>query len=643
MPDASDGEASGDRSPGHTPDRPEAGDRTVTEAVAEPGPDDADEIRPARLRDGTGPARVAVARVGAFLDGVLDVAVASFAVWTLLHAAMLVGLPMAASVLLWLVASCVLVILRVNGLFGLNTPLPERGVLGAVLIAVTSAGLASVISRPDADDAWYMASAVWAADRGQPATRDVIFSGGEWPATVGAVPNLSSIETWFGAVARWTGIEVGDVAYRYFTPLAAFGAAWALWVVLRAWGARRPTASLALAMLVVVLGGYAHTTFGNMHLARIWQGKALLLAVLVPYLYATLAAVVRPRRAQHRRRGHDTGLAAVVGVSCVGASSTAVFLVPLIVVASALPVLWRREWGRAAPLAAAAVGPVLAGLVTALSAVGSRNVFGSTYGAPLWVALADWRVAVAAGVAAAVVLLGVLRPGSWGTVDRRMQGPLLAIVVCGVLFTVEPLYSVFTALTGGEAIAHRFAWVLPLPALIGLVASLPLGRLAAPVLPVTAVVAILVMAAGTPLWATSNGAHLARPGSWKVRAPEDVVVARWVVEQRPTGGYLAANWVTFLVGTMTSELRPVGSRLDYVTGLDGLPGAQAEQRALLQRVADGADARTPENREAAVAALDDLSVSLACVAWNDDFTDDIFSVSGFRTSLATGPWTCWQR
>ena len=63
-------------------------------------------------------------------------------------------------------------------------------------------------------------------------------------------------------------------------PAATFAAVWSVWRLLRVWGARRPLPSLALALLVIVLGGYTHASFGNFHLARIWQGKAVLVSVL---------------------------------------------------------------------------------------------------------------------------------------------------------------------------------------------------------------------------------------------------------------------------------------------------------------------------------------------------------------------------
>jgi hypothetical protein len=207
---------------------------------------------------------------------------------------------------------------------------------------------------------------------------------------------------------------------------------------------------------------------------------------------------------------------------------------------------------------------------------------------------------------------------------------------------VPPVYPVLTALTGGDAIAYRIAWVLPVPALVGLVASLPSRRWGLPVLPATALAVVAVLVAGQPLWSASNGASLGRPGTWKVRDQSDLAAARWIVEQDPQGRYLAANWVAMMTGVLTSELRPVGTRMDYVRSLEGVPGAQADERVLLQGVADGdTTLRVPDNLPIVEGALDDLDVSAACVAWSDAFTAEVFA--DWRPGFTSGPWTCWSR
>ena len=109
-----------------------------------------------------------------FLDGALDVAVASFAVWTLIYWMMLLGVPLAPGAGIWALATLGLVALRGR------RPWFERrvargwlGTAAAMVAAVAAAVLASVISRVDADDAWYVVRSTWVADHGDIAARDI--------------------------------------------------------------------------------------------------------------------------------------------------------------------------------------------------------------------------------------------------------------------------------------------------------------------------------------------------------------------------------------------------------------------------------------------------------------------------------------
>ncbi|WP_291890209.1 DUF6077 domain-containing protein [Cellulomonas sp.] len=585
-------------------------------------------------------------RVGRFVDGCLDVAVAALGLWTLLYWGVLAGLTLTAALVGWTIGVVGVAVRRARHSW--TRDLPEGGAVRSRVVAGLAGAVAlfaSAISRPDGDDASFVVRSTWIAEHGALPDGDFVFGEPGWPATFGSVPNVSSIEALLGALARATGLPAGDVVYRYAVPLAAFAAVWALWVLLRAWGARRPVASLVLALVFLMLGGYAHATWGNLFVARIWQGKVMLLAVLVPYLYAYVAVLWR--RHGPLPRGDLSRAAAVlatVGLAAVGCSSTAVFLVPLVAAATSVALLLARRWRDAVVVVlSASVGPFAAGLMTVLSPVGARNE-GGRAGEWLWFrVLGDappvWALV---SVAAVLVLAGVLWPRWLAALERPAQVGVATAVAVGLLCTVPPLYPILTALTGGDAIAYRIAWVVPVPALVGVVASLPARRWAAPAAPAVALALVAILAVGQPLWGRSNGAGLGRPGTWKVREQVDLAAARWIVEQAPRGRYLAANWVAMMTGVLTSELRPVGTRMDYVRSLDQVPGSQVEERVFLQSLADGdTSLRVPGNLERTRAALDALDVSVACVAWSDAFTAEVFLEWG--PGFADGPWTCWSR
>ena len=476
-----------------------------------------------------------------------------------------------------------------------------------------------------------------------------MFGDGQWPMAYYVVPDFTALDAWQGGVAWVTGVSAGSVAYRGFVPVAAAAMVWALWRLLRGWGARRPVVGLGLGLVVLVWGGYAHATFGNLSLVRIWQGKAVFVSVLVPLLWAVLAGVWRgggDRRAVRR----VLFVVAACGVAGVGLTQAAVFVVPLVAVAGAVPVLVRRRWRLAVVLvAAASAAPVASGLaVAATGDAGGTNSWMNSWENGL---ITPWGVVVGSVPVGVVVLaaVAVLVAGwRWPTVrslvdhdDRPVarQRSLAIAVLAGVLFTLPPLFAVVQLAIGGDAIAFRVAWVLPVPALVGLLASLP-GRAVASG---TALVATAVLVvAGLPLWSPANSARFERPGAWKVRDPVDLYVARWIVEQDP-GTYLAGNWLAGATVVVSSGPRPVGTRMDYLEQMSQVDGARSDQRILLQEFADGAGGRSAEVLAPACQALGDLDVELACVAWPDDLSVDLFTSAGFEQALTAGPWGCWVR
>jgi len=567
------------------------------------------------------------------LDATLDVAVASFAVWTVVHALALAGLPLGVGLGVWVAGTPVLVWWRSRGRWLAATPDPAPGpALVGLAACVGAAVLSAVVVRADLDDAFYMVRATWTADHGAVPTGDFLFTEGLWPAVYYPGPDFSSLDALHGALAWASGAAAGSVAYRWFVPVAAFGAVWALWRLLRTWQARRPAAGLLLAGVMLLWGGYAHASFGNMSVARIWQGKVVFVALLVPYLWTALVSVWAPDRRQVRSALVVVAVASTAGV---GLTQTAVFVVPLVAVAGAGVLLVRREVVAAVVLVvAASVVPVASGLAVVFSA-GEPGGFERNL-------LTPWTVVVANLAVGAVVVGAGLAVGAgarWPAVAvlARGQRALAVAVLVAAVFTVPPLFTAVEKVIGGDSISWRVAWVLPVPALVGLLASLPVPRLGW--LPAFGVAVVLVVA-GLPLWSPANGAYIA-PGAWKVRDPVDLEVAQWVVDQRP-GTFLAANYLVATVGILSSAPRPVASRPEWTAQLGGLDDARADQRALLQQFADSPD-RSAEVLDEARAALDDLDVTVACVAWADDLSRELFETSGFVPGLSAGPWTCWTR
>lgn len=598
--------------------------------------------------------RGVIAAAGDLLDPLLDIGVSALAWWALLYAAMHRGLSLDQALGAWFVGIVVLAALRMRGRW---YPAPIRAsfgweTVGALALTAATGLLASIVVRGDLDDASYVIRTTWVAEHGTPAVRDMIFSNGAWPATTGQEWYIASIETLLGGLARVTGAVPGDVVYQYTVVIATGAAVWASWLLLRAWGARRPLLSLLLTLLFLVMGGFATKSFGNFYLARIWQGKAMLVAILIPYLYAVLAALSSVRwRGGRGARAAGAGVLLGVGGAAIALSSSAVFVVPLAAAGGLLPLLARR--GRRVDavvfLAAVAVGPFVAGVVTLLSPSGGGNLVGTT-SRWLWAdvlgtglpARAGGLVALTVLVCAALAALGLALPRWFATTERTAQYIALASVVVGLLVSLSPIYPVLTSLMGGDSVAWRLAWIVPVPILVGLVASQPALHGGVPAVATSLFVVACLAAGGIPLWSATNSAHLARPGAWKIRSPDDLAAAQWIVSQNSTGRYLAPNYVTATTGVITSHIHPVATRLDYMPALEGVGAAHLPDRLLLQRIVDQGirnQSATPD----ALRALRVLDVTVICVAWNDAMTADLAARGGYAKGFSRGPWTCFRK
>lgn len=573
--------------------------------------------------------------VARLLDGALECAVASFALWTVLyHLALVVGLSPTALWWVWAAGSAGLVLARVR--FGAWVPAvaPARGTGWVVALASAAAALASAVVRPDLDDASYMVRAAWVAARGRLGDRDVIFSDGRWHAMAEQNPYLPSIETLFGMTSHVTGISAGTVAYTLYVPVAAFAAVWALWLLLRAWRVRRPLLALLLACTFLLVGGDVHASWGNLHLARIWQGKVTLLAVLVPVAYAWAARYWES--AAGARRWVALALVGLVGVAATGLSPAGIFVVPGVIVIAAVVGLFLRRVGASVALAVAgALYPLGAGLVVKLVGDQSDSVPSYTVVGPWERTLGTGTAAVVVLVAAIVAIVGLLVPRLARTEGRIGAVTAGASALAGMVIAIPAVSAAAVSVMGTDAIAWRIVWVVPVPALVGMLAA-PTGRGRGLWSAATAVVAAVVLVVGgLPIWSPQNGATVGAPGSWKMW-DRDLTTARWVVDQAPAGRYLARVEVVAAVGTLSADLAPVGSRPSYMYYYADDPEAQMAQRSLLQNWVDGV---TPTPDPALVAdAIGALDVSVVC----GPGSMGAVLGAGWEVAYQNGMDTCWR-
>ena len=318
--------------------------------------------------------------------------------------------PWPLSVGAWLVAAAV-ALSTASGRPGRDA---ADGVGTALAWTAALAALSLFLVNPNADDSEYVHLSSWVAAHGSFPVGDTLFSDQSLPAIF--FPPLNSYEALVGAFAHTTELQARDVVYFAVPPAAAALSVLALWRLLRGWRVRSPALALSLALGFLLMDAAGMRTFGSFWLARMWQGKVIFVAVLVPLLLALLL--------EHAERPSRRGVVLLVaaGVAAVGLTTTAMFVVPVLAAGCLAPQL--RSARRPA---AVAVGAALI-----------------VWGTPLWSSASGsgvtdsprWKLS-AHVLAAARTVLGAAHPGDVILAPRPLSRAILKL--SGTVVVVDPV------------------------------------------------------------------------------------------------------------------------------------------------------------------------------------------------------------
>ncbi|MEV5830433.1 DUF6077 domain-containing protein [Spirillospora sp. NPDC052242] len=509
---------------------------------------------------------------------------------------------------------------------------------GTPLALLTGAGLAVAslfVLNSDGDDAYFVSRSVATAETGRIPMNDVIFTRGTTGAIAGEPP-VSSVEVFAGALARIVGVPGASFVWYVLLPAVTFLAIWALWRLVRAWAPRRAALCLAVGVVYLLWTGLSPASLGSFHLLRMWQGKAVLVSLLVPLLFAYLTHWAE------RRTRRDLVLLGAAGVAAVGLTSTAAFVVSLVVLAAVAPlvVAGRVRTGLAA--CAAMAYPVAAGLAVILL-YDSVSVHGTVHDAP-----ASYRAVLlyaTLGVLAGCALWlapWTVRPGVPALICGGAAALLTLLILPGVLALAADV-------TGAGQVLWRTMWLVPAPALIGLLAAVRLpdavrprisargARVAAAGAP-AAVLAAAIVVGGTPVWAESNGSVVAERPSWKAD-PARVGTARAIVAEAGPGGIvLMPGRYMRLVPLLTTETHAVNPNSHYLSLLPA-PERAVEDRELLSAAVRSARSEKPAPAEVE-GALRRLDVRVACAYPWDERGLDLLRTAGYGGDRRIGSLAC---
>lgn len=541
-----------------------------------------------------------------------------------------------------------------------NPPAPDPsgtrvadGVTVAVVLSWTFglAILAMWSLRPNPDDLFYLNLAQWVAAHGTFPVRDTLFGDLTYPMS--NFPPVASYDGLVGTAAHLLGVHAGTVEYVVVPPLATGLSVLALWRLLRAWEVRRVALTLSVALTFLLFDGTSsYGSPGNLFATRLWQGKVILLCVLVPLMLVhALRYVDRPTRARALWLG-------ACGVASVGLSTTAIFLTPIVALAAMVPLVVRSRSRAVIGFATLAGYALAAGVATKLLGGRSADDFGARRqyrfdGA--WIGHEIFLTNFVALVGVLAVLVGALLiPHGSARVTTGV-----AVLMTGLVL-VPGVTRASYDLAGLGPTLWRVSWGTTVAALVGVsttrvvawltrwvsrnrgarwVGADGRGRRAVVEAVGSGTVIVLLAAFGPPIWAAETGTQWRQPFHWARTYSSRSVVQRILAVTRPGDVVLAPDAVSITLAVTTTDVKSVAPRDYYMYYLRRDPSFHYRDRLALVEMVNGVEAWRPE---VARRALLTLHVRVVCVSTADPRGYAVIASSGYTPLLETGYYRCLQ-
>ena len=205
-----------------------------------------------------------------------------------------------------------------------SPPQSSRSLEGLLwLLAVACVVLTLVAHRPDADDAFYVNIAVAAVEApGRPLLSGDTLVGIEGLPIYLPVYRVHSYELWNGGLAYLTGIPPIYAFHWISAGIGALLAPLAYAKLFRVLTPRWWLWSVGVMVVLLVVTGETHRWYGNFAFVRMWQGKAILLSVVLPMIYAySLRFAAQPTM-------RDWILLGASQIAAIGCTSSALWVAP---------------------------------------------------------------------------------------------------------------------------------------------------------------------------------------------------------------------------------------------------------------------------------------------------------------------------
>jgi hypothetical protein len=482
----------------------------------------------------------------------VDAVLAAFAGWTVgYQVGFMVGLPAYADAIFGLALAAIAIVVLWRLKPREATDGEDRGASHGLLavcivlvLGVALGVLSTFMNRPDADDiTFFHRAAAQLSHLGAPIlTHDTTSDVADLPGPMTGYL-LTSYEFLCALAARVFGLNPLSMYQNGGAAVSSALVPPVYYVLLRRLGLRPLVAVAAVGGVVafLLLDGNDHHAMGNFAFVRLWQGKAILLTVLTPYM---LSAVIGYLDAPGRR---DWMCLLCAGIAATGLSTIGCFFAPAYLAVATLAVCggllaaracpWRSLVRRWLLMNATSVYPLVILLAvlfvpfpgTVSPSNWSRAARASSADLPIgaavegsWVRQLLWP---ASGVARFAWALCLVLVGPFLALTRQRALCVAMFVPMFALLIANPLAGTVLFRAVPE-VFWRFYFVLPIPLCFGLVFAglvsvpTPLLRRGRGLLTVSVVAGFLVVFVGSASLATFSAGNVGfrwkSPTAWKL-------------------------------------------------------------------------------------------------------------------------------
>jgi hypothetical protein len=389
-------------------------------------------------------------------------------------------------------------------------------------------------------------------------------------------------------------------------------------------------------------GSVSYATPGNLFLTRLWQGKIVLLCVVVPVLLVySLRYVERPTRARLLPL-------ALGSIAAVGLTTTGIFLVPVLAVAAMAPLALHDRARALVGFLALASYPLAAGAVTI--AVGGRSAddFGTRR---LYRFDASWigHQMLLTDLVGFVVVLAMLLGALLVPHPQARLTTGILVLATGYVLVPGAMRASYRVAELGPTL-WRLSWAASMAALVGVLAGYGGSRLLRRVpwvsrrgwqTPVACLITIALLAAfGPPIWSADAGTEIRPPFHWQRTYASRHVASGVLAATRPGDLVLAPESVSITIAVTTTDVKTVAPRDYYMEYLADDPSFHYRERLELVRYVNH---DSPGDAPGIAQDLDELGVDVACVMAPDHRRYDAIRAAGFRPLLTTTYYRCLVR